>query len=233
MTPRRFAPATHPCVPARRVRSHRDLRSSRPARRRRNRPERSRQPATPSSRRTGAALNSFWMPSRALRTFASWAGWLTCQSFCGARRIRAPFAPPRLSEPRNVEADAQAVETSSGIDRPEARILALRLAMSVRVDQLMIDCGHRVLPDQFLCRHLRAEIARAGAHIAVDQLEPGPGEGICQLVRVLVEAPGDLFVDRVEPSRQGPWSACLARRRFDGSWASGTVPAPAPSFGCH
>ena len=44
--------------------------------------------------------------------------------------MRAPFAPPRLSEPRNVEADAQAVETSSEIDRPEARIFFLRLAMS-------------------------------------------------------------------------------------------------------
>ena len=40
-------------------------------------------------------------------------GWLTSQSFCGARRMRAPFAPPRLSEPRKVDADAQAVETSS------------------------------------------------------------------------------------------------------------------------
>ena len=27
--------------------------------------------------------------------------------------MRAPFAPPRLSEPRKVDADAQAVETSS------------------------------------------------------------------------------------------------------------------------
>jgi hypothetical protein len=28
--------------------------------------------------------------------------------------MRAPLAPPRLSEPRNVEAEAQAVETSCG-----------------------------------------------------------------------------------------------------------------------
>ncbi len=45
--------------------------------------------------------------------------------------MRAPFAPPRLSEPRNVEADAHAVETSTGIDSPEARILVLSSAMSV------------------------------------------------------------------------------------------------------
>ena len=50
---------------------------------------------------------------KAASTLFSFVGWLTTQSFCGARRIRAPFAPPRLSEPRKVDADAQAVETIS------------------------------------------------------------------------------------------------------------------------
>ncbi len=45
--------------------------------------------------------------------------------------MRAPFAPPRLSEPRNVEAEAQAVETSCETERPEARILLLSEAMSL------------------------------------------------------------------------------------------------------
>ena len=76
------------------------------------------------------ALKSSWMPSRAFNTFASRAGRLTSQSFCGARRIRAPFAPPRLSEPRNVDAAAHAVETSSETDRPEARILPFSAATS-------------------------------------------------------------------------------------------------------
>src|SRR6266480_6058564 len=75
-------------------------------------------------------LNSLWTRSRVLSTFASWSGWLTSQSFCGAKRIRAPFAPPRLSEPRNVDADAHAVETNSEIDRPDARILAFSEAIS-------------------------------------------------------------------------------------------------------
>ena len=75
-------------------------------------------------------LNSLWMPSSVFSTFASSAGWLTGQSFWGARRMRAPFAPPRLSEPRKVDADAQAVETSCETDSPEARILPLRAAMS-------------------------------------------------------------------------------------------------------
>ena len=44
--------------------------------------------------------------------------------------MRAPFAPPRLSEPRKVDAEAQAAPTSSEIDSPEARILALRPSMS-------------------------------------------------------------------------------------------------------
>ena len=44
--------------------------------------------------------------------------------------MRAPFAPPRLSEPRNVDADAQAVETSCETDRPDARILLFSEAMS-------------------------------------------------------------------------------------------------------
>jgi hypothetical protein len=50
--------------------------------------------------------------SSVLRTLASSAGWLTSQSFCGARRMRAPLAPPRLSLPRKVEAEAQALVTS-------------------------------------------------------------------------------------------------------------------------
>ena len=65
----------------------------------------------------------------------SCAGLLTSQSFCGARRMRAPLAPPRLSEPRNVEADAQAVETSCGTVRPDARTFAFSAAMSLSLDQ--------------------------------------------------------------------------------------------------
>ena len=44
--------------------------------------------------------------------------------------MRAPLAPPRLSEPRKVEAEAQAVVTSWATVSPEARMLALRPAMS-------------------------------------------------------------------------------------------------------
>ena len=61
-------------------------------------------------------LKSYWICSRVCSTLASSAGSLTCQPFCGARRIRAPLAPPRLSVP--LAADAHAVDTSreSGCD---------------------------------------------------------------------------------------------------------------------
>ena len=145
-----------------------------------------------------APLNSFWIPSRVVSTVFSCAGSLTSQSFCGARRMRAPFAPPRMSEPRNVDADAQAVETSSRTDRPDARILSLRAAMSLRVDEFVVDRRHRVLPDQLLRRDLRAEVARARTHVAVGQLEPRPGEGVRELLGVLQIVARDRLVDRVE-----------------------------------
>jgi len=44
--------------------------------------------------------------------------------------MRAPLAPPRLSEPRNVEADAQAVLTKSAVVKPDERIFSLRSAIS-------------------------------------------------------------------------------------------------------
>lgn len=39
--------------------------------------------------------------------------------------MRAPLAPPRLSEPRKVEADAQAVAISALLDSPEFKIISL------------------------------------------------------------------------------------------------------------
>src|SRR5690348_12136543 len=57
-------------------------------------------------------------------------GVVDLQSFWGARRRRAPLAPPRLSVPRCVDAEAQAAETSWEIVSPEARIVPLSAAMS-------------------------------------------------------------------------------------------------------
>ena len=77
------------------------------------------------------ALNAFWIASSCDSTLASSAGWFTSQSFCGARRIRAPLAPPRLSLPRKVDADAQAVVTSCAVDSPDASIFSFSTAMSL------------------------------------------------------------------------------------------------------
>src|SRR5579863_7005136 len=75
-------------------------------------------------------LKANWIAASFLRTFARSAGWLTSQSFCGLSRIRAPLAPPRLSEPRNVDAEAHAVETNCETERPDERIFAFRAAIS-------------------------------------------------------------------------------------------------------
>ncbi|SQA02555.1 Uncharacterised protein [Serratia marcescens] len=77
-----------------------------------------------------ASLKARWMLSSLASVAASCAGWLTAQSFCGARRMRAPLAPPRLSEPRKLEAEAQAVETSADTGRPEASTAFFSAAMS-------------------------------------------------------------------------------------------------------
>ena len=116
--------------------------------------------------------------------------------------MRAPLAPPRLSEPRNVEADAQAVETSCGHRQAGREDLRLQRGDVLLADQRMIDRRDRVLPDQRLLRHERAEVARDRAHVAVRELEPGAGERVGELVRMLVEAPRDLLVGRVEPQRE-------------------------------
>ena len=68
-------------------------------------------------------------------------------------------------------------------------------------DQVVIDGGDGVLP-QLRLRNPRAEEARDGAHVAVQQLVPRLGERVGELVRVLVEALGDRRVDRIQPQRQ-------------------------------
>jgi len=59
--------------------------------------------------------------------------------------MRAPLAPPLLSEPRKVDADAQAVETSSETDKPDAKILRFR-RLYPGTNQFMVDSGNGVLP---------------------------------------------------------------------------------------
>ena len=44
--------------------------------------------------------------------------------------MREPLAPPRMSEPRKVEADAHATETNSETESPKSNIFAFRAATS-------------------------------------------------------------------------------------------------------
>ncbi len=56
-------------------------------------------------------------------------------------------------------------------------------------DQFMIHGGNRVLPQLELLRNQRAKVARDWPHVAMRQLEPRPRKRICELIRMLVEAP--------------------------------------------
>ncbi len=85
--------------------------------------------------------------------------------------------------------------------RPDSRTLPLRARDVGVVDQLVVDRGDGVLP-RLRLGHPRAEVARDGAHVAVQQLVPGLGEGLRQLVGVLEEPARDRLVDGVHPQRQ-------------------------------
>ena len=63
-------------------------------------------------------------------TLPNWSGLFASQSFCGDSLILAPFAPPLISEPLNVDALAQAVSTISVTERPELLIASLTDAIS-------------------------------------------------------------------------------------------------------
>ena len=55
---------------------------------------------------------------------------MTSQFFCGSNLILAPFAPPLLSDPLKVDAEAQAVETNCDTERPDFAIFILRISIS-------------------------------------------------------------------------------------------------------
>src|SRR5262249_56313149 len=78
--------------------------------------------------------------------------------------------------------------------KARAENLRLQRGDILLVDERMVDGGDRVLPDQSLLRHQRAEIARDRTHIAMRELEPPAGKSVRELIRVLLEAPPDLLV---------------------------------------
>ena len=145
---------------------------------------------------------SFWIASSFCSTVASCAGSLTSQSFCGrggcARRSRRRACRSRGTSRPTPRRSRRVADT----DRPDARIFAFS-AVDVRVaDRRMRRRRDRVLPDQRLLRHERAEVAHARTHVAVRELEPRARERVRELVRVLKEAPRDLLVGRIDPQRE-------------------------------
>ena len=149
-----------------------------------------------------AALNSFWIAS----------------SFCKhlrqlSRLVDLPVLLRREADARAVRAAALVGAAERRRRRPGRRDqfgnreaggedFRLQRGNVLLIDQRMIHGRDRVLPDQRLLRNERAEIARDRAHVAVRELEPRAGERVRELVRILVEAPRDLLVSRVEPQRR-------------------------------
>src|SRR3954452_3957167 len=96
----------------------------------------------------------------------------------------------------------------------------------------MIDRGDRVLPDQYLAGHERAEISMSRPHVAVRELEPRARKRICKLIRMLVEAPRYLLVDGVETrgevGRQHGGETFLRWVEGTGDRRLGPLPLPLP-----
>ena len=111
-------------------------------------------------------------------------------------------ANPRPVGPATLVGAAEAGRRRpGGVDQPGERQsrgedLALEGSYVLPLDQFMINRGDRVLP-QLRLRNPRAEVARDGPHVAVQQLVPRLGERFRQLVRIIVEALRDRGVDRI------------------------------------
>ncbi len=61
----------------------------------------------------------------------------------------------------------------------------------------MIDRRNGILPEEIGCGGFRTQVTGFGAHIPVGQLKPGFGKGLRKLIRMLVVAARDGFVNRV------------------------------------
>ena len=116
--------------------------------------------------------------------------------------MRPPFAPPRLSEPRNVDADSQAVATQLGDRESGGEDFALQRSNVRLANQLMIHCRKRILPELRFRRNERTQVAGERAHVTVRQFIPGFGERVRELLRILVEALRDRRIVRVHPQRE-------------------------------
>src|SRR5262249_39837441 len=70
------------------------------------------------------------------------------------------------------------------------------------VDRLVIGRRNRILPDLLFLWNFRTEIARDRSHVAMRELVPRLGKCVGELLRILVEALGDLSVFRIQAQRE-------------------------------
>jgi len=104
-----------------------------------------------------------------LQHFPSSVGWLTSQSFCGARRC-AHRSLRRAYQSAERRRRRPSAETNCGTDKPDARIFAFKAAMSCFRS---VDDSRGMGSCHGSCSSEReGEIAHDRAHVAVCQLEP-------------------------------------------------------------
>ena len=127
--------------------------------------------------------------------------------------MRAPFAPPRLSEPRKARRRCPGSRDQFGDRQSGREDLGLQSGNVLIPDEFMIHGGNRVLPDLGLLWNQRAKVPRGWPHVAMRQLKPRLGERVGELLRMLVEAPRNRSVNRVEAqgevSGQHGWRVAL------------------------
>ena len=75
-------------------------------------------------------LKLFWIFCRVPITFDNSSGLFTSQLLCGSKQILAPLAPPLLSDPLKVDAEAQAVFTISEMLNPLSEIIFFKVDIS-------------------------------------------------------------------------------------------------------
>ena len=85
-----------------------------------------------------------------------------------------------------------------GDRQSRSKNLALKRRDVLFVNQFVRDRGDGVLPQKLFFRHVRTEIARAGTHVAVGQLKPGAGEGVRELLGIIVVSTRNRLISRVK-----------------------------------
>jgi hypothetical protein len=117
----------------------------------------------------------------------------TGQSRCGARRTRAIRAAAPIGGPTRRGRGPRHPNERCEL-HPAREDLRTELVELLGAQGLDGEPTERISPREGLGRH---EVARRRADIAVDELEPSPGERVAELVGVAPTVQGDLPVSRV------------------------------------